>query len=69
MSKRNKVDKKPLLEETNHGLKHQQDSVEAFHVPSDLTGDWMNILVLFFLYLLQGIPIGLAAGEIFFFFK
>ncbi|XP_049290399.1 acetyl-coenzyme A transporter 1 [Anopheles funestus] len=29
---------------------------------SDLRGDWGNIAILFFLYLLQGIPIGLASA-------
>lgn len=32
------------------------------HEASDLRGDWGNIAILFFLYLLQGIPIGLAAA-------
>lgn len=37
---------------------HDDDKHEA----SDLRGDWGNIAILFFLYLLQGIPIGLAAA-------
>lgn len=37
---------------------HDDDKHEA----SDLRGDWGNISILFFLYLLQGIPIGLAAA-------
>ncbi|XP_055624324.1 acetyl-coenzyme A transporter 1 [Toxorhynchites rutilus septentrionalis] len=32
------------------------------HEASDLRGDWGNIAILFFLYLLQGIPIGLASA-------
>ena len=35
---------------------------EDKHELSDLKGDWGNIAILFFLYLLQGIPIGLAAA-------
>lgn len=30
------------------------------HEKSDLTGDWGNIAILFFLYLLQGIPLGVG---------
>lgn len=32
------------------------------HEPSDLRGDRGNIAILFFLYLLQGIPLGLTAA-------
>uniref|UniRef100_A0A2M4AAL5 Putative acetyl-coa transporter n=1 Tax=Anopheles triannulatus TaxID=58253 RepID=A0A2M4AAL5_9DIPT len=35
---------------------------EERHEKSDLRGDWGNIAILFFLYLLQGIPIGLASA-------
>lgn len=35
---------------------------EDKHEASDLRGDWGNIAILFFLYLLQGIPIGLASA-------
>uniref|UniRef100_A0A182TB03 Major facilitator superfamily associated domain-containing protein n=1 Tax=Anopheles maculatus TaxID=74869 RepID=A0A182TB03_9DIPT len=35
---------------------------EEKHEKSDLRGDWGNIAILFFLYLLQGIPIGLASA-------
>lgn len=37
---------------------HEEEKLER----SDLRGDWGNIAILFFLYLLQGIPIGLAAA-------
>ncbi|XP_052872224.1 acetyl-coenzyme A transporter 1 [Anopheles cruzii] len=35
---------------------------EEHHEKSDLRGDWGNIAILFFLYLLQGIPIGLSSA-------
>lgn len=35
---------------------HQSDH----HEKSDLTGDYGNIAILFFLYLLQGIPLGVG---------
>ncbi|XP_058460267.1 acetyl-coenzyme A transporter 1 isoform X1 [Malaya genurostris] len=38
------------------------DHEDEKHEPSNLRGDWSNIAILFFLYLLQGIPIGLAAA-------
>ncbi|XP_040168681.1 acetyl-coenzyme A transporter 1 [Anopheles arabiensis] len=38
------------------------DADEEKHEKSDLRGDWGNIAILFFLYLLQGIPIGLASA-------
>lgn len=53
MPRRRKNDTTPLLED---------NSVTAHHEASDLRGDWLNIAVLFFLYLLQGIPLGLAAA-------
>lgn len=37
-------------------------SEQEHHEESDLTGDRMNIGILFFLYLLQGIPLGLTAA-------
>uniref|UniRef100_A0A8D8FX45 Acetyl-coenzyme A transporter 1 n=1 Tax=Culex pipiens TaxID=7175 RepID=A0A8D8FX45_CULPI len=43
---------------TGAGVVHDEDK----HERSDLRGDWGNIAILFFLYLLQGIPIGLAAA-------
>lgn len=53
----------------SHSYQVQDDSDEKQsllhedkHEPSDLRGDWGNIAILFFLYLLQGIPIGLSAA-------
>ncbi|XP_065084575.1 acetyl-coenzyme A transporter 1 [Ochlerotatus camptorhynchus] len=40
----------------------QQHPDDDKHEASDLRDDWGNIAILFFLYLLQGIPIGLAAA-------
>lgn len=56
MVKRRKDDAKPLIvaEDSKSGDRHMETS--------DLRGDWLNISVLFFLYLLQGIPLGLAAA-------
>lgn len=48
-----------LNKEENERLIHHE---EDRHEPSNLDGDRMNIAVLFFLYLLQGIPIGLTAA-------
>lgn len=42
--------KTALLDDTHH------------EEPSDLRGDWSNIAILFLLYLLQGIPLGLTAA-------
>lgn len=38
------------------------DEEDEKHVPSDLRGDRGNIAILLFLYLLQGIPLGLTAA-------
>ena len=40
---------------------HYHEDAEG-HVQSDLRGDRGNIAILFFLYLLQGIPLGLTAA-------
>lgn len=49
------VEKKKLLKE------HASDDHHAdVHEKSDLTGDYGNIAILFFLYLLQGIPLGVG---------
>lgn len=39
-----------------------QDSADfhGIHEPSDLRGDYLNFAILFFLYLLQGIPLGIG---------
>lgn len=36
--------------------------VNSIQEPSDLRGDERNIAILFFLYLLQGIPLGLCGS-------
>lgn len=41
---------------------HYHDDEEEKHEQSDLRGDRSNIAILFFLYLLQGIPLGLTAA-------
>lgn len=41
---------------------HYHDNDEEKHEQSDLRGDRGNIAILFFLYLLQGIPLGLTAA-------
>jgi hypothetical protein len=43
-------------------LASQNDILSKHEVPSDLRGDRCNIAILFFLYLLQGIPLGLTAA-------
>lgn len=48
-------DRKKLL-----SLKPSEDIHVEQHDKSDLTGDWGNIAILFFLYLLQGIPLGVG---------
>ncbi|XP_055608396.1 acetyl-coenzyme A transporter 1 [Uranotaenia lowii] len=49
-----------LISDTNNQPTRHHD--EDRQEPSDLRGDWGNIAILFFLYLLQGIPIGLASA-------
>lgn len=39
---------------------HNDDQQVDHHEKSDLTGDYGNIGILFFLYLLQGIPLGVG---------
>lgn len=41
---------------------HDDHAEEEKHEQSDLRGDRGNIAILFFLYLLQGIPLGLTAA-------
>jgi PAT family acetyl-CoA transporter-like MFS transporter 1 len=42
-------------------LTNQHSEVgDEFHEQSDLRGDYGNIAILFFLYLLQGIPLGIG---------
>uniref|UniRef100_A0A182M7Q0 Acetyl-coa transporter n=1 Tax=Anopheles culicifacies TaxID=139723 RepID=A0A182M7Q0_9DIPT len=51
--KADRVDHQTLIPPVDDDEKHEK---------SDLRGDWGNIAILFFLYLLQGIPIGLASA-------
>lgn len=41
-------------------LIHSKSKDEEHHEKSDITGDVGNIAILFFLYLLQGIPLGVG---------
>lgn len=41
-------------------IQQNEDNHPDFHEKSDLTGDYGNIAILFFLYLLQGIPLGVG---------
>ncbi|KAL1397250.1 hypothetical protein pipiens_000252, partial [Culex pipiens pipiens] len=49
-----------VAKRTSAGVVHE----EGKHDQSNLRCDWGNIAILFFVYLLQGIPIGLAAAAI-----
>lgn len=61
MNKRKNVERKSL-----NGVNHEQDTLlhekKDVHLESDIRGDRGNIAILFFLYLLQGVPLGLAAA-------
>jgi len=65
-----KGDKSPLIEDSRRrpGAKRptevqsSETMEDQHHLASDLRGDWLNIFVLLFLYILQGIPLGLAAA-------
>jgi MFS transporter, PAT family, solute carrier family 33 (acetyl-CoA transportor), member 1 len=46
------ADRKKLLQDDTRSVDH--------HEKSDLNGEWGNIAILFFLYLLQGIPLGIG---------
>lgn len=46
------IERKRLLSNQHENLDH--------HEPGDLRGDYGNIAILFFLYLLQGIPLGIG---------
>lgn len=48
-------DRKNLLGDRQNGDHHVE-----LHEKSDLSGDYGNIAILFFLYLLQGIPLGVG---------
>lgn len=49
------IERKMLL--TNPVENHEN------HEPGDLRGDYGNFAILFFLYLLQGIPLGIGQGD------
>lgn len=49
------VERKSLLPNQN-----SIDNHDEYHEHSDLRGDYGNIAILFFLYLLQGIPLGIG---------
>lgn len=49
------ADRKKLLKSQKNDDHHVEH-----HEKPDLTGDWGNIAILFFLYLLQGIPLGVG---------
>lgn len=49
------VERKKLVSKSNDVEEHHEEQ-------SNLSGDYGNIAILFFLYLLQGIPIGLTAA-------
>ena len=63
MTPRKRQDTSLKINDNNHyGSQERLVKNEDKHELSDLKGDWGNIAILFFLYLLQGIPIGLAAA-------
>lgn len=59
MSKRKHVERKSSNEADRETLLQEKKEV---HDESDIRGDRRNIAILFFLYLLQGVPIGLASA-------
>lgn len=59
MNKRKHLERKPPTETDQESLLQEKKEV---HDESDIRGDRRNIAILFFLYLLQGVPIGLAAA-------
>jgi PAT family acetyl-CoA transporter-like MFS transporter 1 len=63
MTPRKRQDTSLKINDPNHYESQEQlIKHDEKHELSDLKGDWGNIAILFFLYLLQGIPIGLAAA-------
>lgn len=48
------LERKKLLTNQNSA------DIHDIHEPSDLRGDYGNIAILFFLYVLQGIPLGIG---------
>lgn len=59
VNKRKHSERKSLNETDQESL--LQDKKEV-HDETDIRGDRRNIAILFFLYLLQGVPIGLASA-------
>lgn len=53
---------KRKLEKDDHGMEDGVTDTNNVQEPSDLRGDERNIAILFFLYLLQGIPLGLCGS-------
>lgn len=53
-----KFESEQLVNSSASSERYREDRSDV----SDLRGDWGNIAILFFLYLLQGIPIGLASA-------
>ncbi|CAN7985656.1 unnamed protein product, partial [Ixodes hexagonus] len=52
-----------LLEDGNHGHKHDDGAGSAeSHIPGGVREEWRSILLLLFLYVLQGIPLGLGSA-------
>lgn len=52
--------KKRMQRETK--LEDGSEEIIEHHEHGDIRGDERNIIILFFLYLLQGIPLGLSAA-------
>ncbi|CAN7986785.1 unnamed protein product [Ixodes pacificus] len=50
-----------LLEDGHHRHKHEGDTAEA-NIPGGVREEWRSILLLLFLYILQGIPLGLCSA-------
>lgn len=61
INKRKQSDRKVLNGTDQESLLHEKKDKDG-HDETDIRGDRGNIAILFFLYLLQGIPIGLAAA-------
>lgn len=64
MSKRktNHLSKSSILIEENDNNSSSSKPDMNEEESSNLSGDWANMAILFFLYVLQGIPLGLSAA-------
>lgn len=60
MNKRKHLERKSLIDEDDQESLLQEK--KDIHEDSDIRGDRGNIAILFFLYLLQGVPLGLASA-------